>query len=332
MKSAASHADGESPRNVARQPFIRTLLGDLPASPALGACDAHEHIVMHSSWLATNFPEFVLADADRALIDLTAFRSAGGGWIVDSMPTGAGRDATLLAQVAQASQVPIVCPTGVHQEQYYPPDHLLLAMTRDPLCALFVDEISRGIDDGAGRLEHRAGVIKVASSDERLTAREIERFTAAALAQQQTGCPILTHTQGGRDAQEQVAILAANGARLSHVVLSHCDRNPDATYHRDLLQTGVCLEYDQHFRQLQRGERCVTADLIAELCDEFPNQLLVGMDLARRRYWNGYGGSPGLAWLMTDFIPMLREASMTEFRLHTVAVENAIRAFTFTNG
>ena len=204
-------------------------------------------------------------------------------------------------------------------------------MNRDQLCALFVDEISRGIDDGAGRLEYRAGVIKVASSADHLTPRQVERFAAAAMAQQQTGCPILTHTRGGRDAHEQVILLHASGARLSHVVLSHCDRNPDVSYQRDLLQTGVCLEYDQHFRQLRRGERCVTADLIVALCEEFSNQLLVGMDLARQRYWNGYDGTPGLAWLITGLLPMLREAGLTERQLHQISAENAAQAFAFRN-
>jgi phosphotriesterase-related protein len=196
---------------------------------------------------------------------------------------------------------------------------------------LFVEEITRGVDDGAGRLELRAGVIKVASSAEHLTEREVERFAAAALAQQQSGCPILTHTQGGRDAHEQVALLHASGACLSHVVLSHCDRNPDVSYHRDLLQTGVCLEYDQHFRQLRRGERCAAVELIAALSEDFPKQLLVGMDLARQRYWIGYGGTPGLAWLVTGLLPMLREAELTECRLHQISFENAVNAFAFTN-
>ncbi|MGD9637009.1 MAG: phosphotriesterase [Pirellulales bacterium] len=309
--------------------FVRTVLGDLPARTALGVCDAHEHVAMGGEWLSANFPEFMLDDAEHVLVDLRAYRAAGGGWIVDSMPTGAGRDAVLLAQVSEKSGVPIVCPTGVHQSRYFPPDASILTKSRDALANLFIREIEVGIDDGTGQLPIRAGVIKVASEGERLTKAERERFAAAAISQQATHCPILTHTSAGRDAYEQVACLMAHGANLSQVVLSHCDKNPDAKFHRELLSSGVVLEYDQHFRQLARGERCVAADLIVELVADFPNQLLVGMDLARQKYRKGYGGTPGLAWLVTDFLPRLRRCGLTPQQVEQIAVTNALGAFAF---
>jgi predicted metal-dependent phosphotriesterase family hydrolase len=309
--------------------FIRTVLGDRPATTALGVCDAHEHVAMGSAWLAENFPEFLLSDLDRVLVDLRAYRAAGGGWIVDSMPTGAGRDAALLAEASQRSGVPVVCPTGVHQSRYYPPGDPLLSMTDDKLAELFVREITGGVDDGAGTLAFRAGVIKVASDGDRLTNAEHDRFKAAAIAQKATGCPILTHTSGGRDAYEQLGCLLAHGANPAQVVLSHCDKNPDDRYHHELLSAGVVLEYDQHFRQLSRGERCVSTELIVELCEEFPTQLLVGMDMARQAYRKGYGGSPGLAWLMTDLLPRLRRSGLTAQQVEHVSVTNALQAFAF---
>lgn len=309
--------------------FVRSVSGDLPATSALGICDAHEHVAMHGDWLTANFPEFVLDDLDRTLVDLRAFRAARGGWIVDSMPTGAGRDAARLLKASQKSGLPIVCPTGVHQSRYYPPDHPLMGLTREALVDLFVREIAEGVDDGAGRLAIRAGVIKVASDSVRLSAAERERFVAAAMAQRQTGCPILTHTAGSHEAYEQVAILVGNGATPSQVVLSHCDKNPDLNYHRELLSSGVCLEYDQHFRQQARNERCVVLDLMHELASEFPNQLMIGMDMGRQKYWRGYGGRPGLAWMLTDLLPMLRRSGLTERQIAQISVENAVNAFAF---
>lgn len=311
------------------KPFVRTVLGDLPATAKLGICDAHEHVAMGGAWLADNFPEFLLDDVDRLLVDLRAYRAAGGGWIVDSMPTGAGRDSALLAKVAEKSGVPIVCPTGVHQPRYYVPDHPLLKMSRETLAALFSREIKFDVNDGAGPLPIRAGVIKVASDGERLTKRERECFAAAAIAHKETGCPILTHTSAGRDAYEQVACLLAHGADPVHVVLSHCDKNPDVKFHRELLSAGVAVEYDQHFRQLARGERCVATDLIVELIGDFPHQLLVGMDLARQKYRKGYGGTPGLAWLVTDFLPRLRRCGLSPQQVELISVTNALRVFAF---
>lgn len=310
--------------------FVRTLLGDLPADNSLGVCDAHEHVVMHGEWLDQHFPEFVLSNLDLTLKDLGAFRAAGGGWIVDSMPTGAGRNAALLAQAAKASQIPIVCPTGVHQVKYYPPDHPLISMDRERLAQMFVREITVGVDDGAGTLAFRAGVIKVASNGKRMTVQDKERYAASVIAQHATGCPILTHTEAGPDAYEQVDFLIAHGATPSQIVLSHCDKNGDESFHRDLLQAGVCLEYDQHFRQLSRGERCIAVDLIAELIEQFPRQLLVGMDMARKSYWKGYGGQPGLAWLMTDLLPRLRSSGLTELQVAQISTANAVDTFAFS--
>lgn len=312
------------------RPFIRTLLGDLPAEAALGLCDAHEHVVIRGPWMSAHFPEFILDDAERLLVDLREFHDAGGGWIVDSMPTRAGRDARLLAELSRASGTPIVCPTGVHQAKYYPPDDPILALDRDRLSRLFIREILDGLDDGDGPLELRAGVIKVASGGDTPTSIERERFAAAAIAQRETGCPILTHTAGGHDAFEQIACLRKHGANLAHVVLSHCDKTVDAAYHRELLQSGVCLEYDQHFRQLARGERCAAVDLLASLVEDFPHQLMVGMDMARRRYRTGYGGTPGMGWLVTGLRPRLRDAGLTDEQLARVFVENPVNAFAFS--
>lgn len=309
--------------------FVRTLLGDLPATRELGICDAHEHVIIRGEWIATHFPDILLDDEERILVDLQDFKEVGGGWIVDSMPTRAGRDAALLAQVANKSGIPIVCPTGVHQPKYYAPHDPLVAMNRESLAKLFIREITRGIDDGAERPDLRAGVVKVANSGARLTDIERERFAAAAICQRETGCPILTHTEAGSDAYEQAIWLRENGASPSQVVLSHCDKRGDLAYHRDLLQTGICLEYDQHFRQVLRGEPCHSVDLIVSLIDEFPYQLLVGMDMARRVYWKGHGGRPGLSWLVREFVPRLRQAGLQEHQIDLIMIDNALKAFSF---
>ena len=137
----------------------------------------------------------------------------------------------------------------------------------------------------------------MASDGERLTAQGEKRFVAAAIAQQQTGCPILTHTDGGTDAFAQVDCLIAHGAAVSHVVLSHCDKNRDVSFHRDLLQAGVCL--------------------------------VVGMDLARQKYWRGYGGQPGLAWMLTDFLPTLRSEGLSAQQIARISIHNAANAYAF---
>ena len=47
---------------------------------------------------------------------------------------------------------------------------------------------------------------------------------------------------------EQVELFQKLGADINHIVLSHVDRRKDLSFHRDLMQTGVYVEYDSHFR------------------------------------------------------------------------------------
>ena len=73
-------------------------------------------------------------------------------------------------------------------------------------------------------------------------------FEAAALRALATGCPILTHCTDGTAALEQVRLLTGAGVPPGAITLSHTDKVVDRGYHRELLGTGVFVEYDQAFR------------------------------------------------------------------------------------
>ncbi len=135
---------------------IRSILGDLAAMASLGRCDAHEHVALAGTFIAERFPEFLLDDVDASADELRAFASAGGGWVVDSMPTGPGRAPGLLAEVSRASGVPIVMATGLHLSIYHKTDDPLLSLDREGFAELFTREVEVGIDGV------RCGVIKVA--------------------------------------------------------------------------------------------------------------------------------------------------------------------------
>ncbi len=308
--------------------FIRTVLGDVPTD-GLGRCSAHEHLIIDAPHIAEKHPDFLLDDVEAACVDLREFRDAGGGWVVDAMPIGAGRCMPKLATVSQRSGVHVVCPTGLHLPMYYPPDHPMLSMDRGELTELFVSEIVETVRSEAGPLPYRAGVVKIAGSLGKLTPHQREAFAAAAETSRRTGCPIITHTEQGTAGEEQVRLLLDGGAHPAHVVLSHTDRLPDISYHRALLSSGVTLEYDHHFRTYLKDGTCPTADLVAELAPDFPDQIVVGMDMARRSYWHGHGGQPGLVWLLTVLPVLLRERGVQDDLIERVLTHNPARAFAF---
>lgn len=313
---------------------VRTVLGDV-APESLGVCYAHEHIIIERGFVTEAFPDFLLDSVDHAAADLADFHAAGGRAMVDSMPAGCGRNVVKLAEVSRRTGVHILCPTGVHLRKYYPEAHPLLALDEDELAARFVADIVEGIDandyEGAElrRTAHRAGHIKVAGGLDGLDAHERRVFRAAATAHAVTGAPILTHTEQGTGAIEQLELLSGAGVSPRHVVLSHTDRKPDVAYHEEILSTGAFVEFDSAFRWKQ-AEGNPTRDLVVRLfASGLGDQIMLGMDAARRAYWRSYGGAPGMTYLLTAFVPQLREAGLSESDVHRIFVGNPARAYCF---
>jgi phosphotriesterase-related protein len=220
----------------------------------------------------------------------------------------------------------------MHLAKYYRDDDPLLALDVHAMTTWFIQEITERVSDAPashGEPRHRAGVIKIASGLGRLSDHERKVFAAAAAAHRQTGCPIITHTEQGTAAMEQVDLLDAAGVDLSRLTLSHTDRLPDVVLHRALLKRGVKLEYDSCFRW-KPADGNPSLMLLLELVPEFPRQLMVGMDAARRQYWRSYGGAPGLLFLYTTFAQQLRDRGLSRRQIGGLFSANAAESFSFT--
>lgn len=318
---------------ASKMSFVRTVLGDIPAA-TLGVCYAHEHLIIDPSFATLANPEFLLDDVDLAARELSAFHATGGRAVIDSMPCDCGRNVLKLAELSRRAGVHVVCPTGLHLAKYYDPGHWGNSYSEKELTRLFVAEIEEGIDERdyngpfVRRSAHRAGLIKIAT-DRMFTPREEKSFAAAAAAHRVTGCPILTHTEYGALALEQVERLQQAGVDLKHVCLSHTDRKPDLAYHRELLSRGVRVEFDSAYRWRTPIEENPTLDLLVALLPEFPDQIMLGMDAARRTYWKCYGGAPGLTFLLDEFSERLRRAGVDAVALQRIFVSNPAATFAF---
>ena len=177
--------------------FVRTVLGDI-APEELGVTYSHEHLIIDGGRPVLLEPEFDLA-------------------VVDAMPCDAGRNAAMLAGIARRTGINIVAPTGLHHDRYYGPAHWSHRVSVEELADLFTADITDGIDayDYSGpvvrRTPFRAGVIKVAGSEDGLSPRDRRVFEAAAETHRRTGAPILTHCEHGTGALEQVRFLGEHG-------------------------------------------------------------------------------------------------------------------------
>lgn len=290
--------------------MIRTVLGDIPA-PQLGRTHAHDHVLIADSLGTRGDPDLTIDDVERAVAEVRDFQRAGGGALVDAMPLDSGRDPAGLVAVSRRTGVHIVATTGFHTPRYYEQSHWSGTLPQEKVVELLCAEVQLGMDARSysgpvvERLSARAGLVKAATGPDGLDPRSRRCFALAAECHRRTGAPVLTHTEHGLLGLEQVALLVDLGVPADAVLVSHVDRNHDPAYHTDLSQTGAYLVYDGVSRTKYHAPD-VPVKLIAAACSAGAAQrVLLGLDLARRSYRSSYGGRPGLAYLLTDFVPIL---------------------------
>jgi phosphotriesterase-related protein len=323
-------------------PFVRTVLGDI-APADLGVTYAHEHLVIDGGRMVEMSPDFLLADADKAVAELGPAARLGLRSVVDAMPCDLGRNVVKLAEISRRSGVNVVASTGLHLALYYPGDHWSRSMSADELTRHFIADVEEGIDDADdhgstirrtaddnGPTTHQAGVIKVAGGRDTLSVHEVKVFQAAAAAHRLTGVPILTHCTDGTAALEQIRLLTGAGVPPVAITVSHTDKVVDRVYHREILATGVFVDYDQAFRWPAGADNETLTLLRWMLEDGFGDRLMLGLDAARQGYWSTYGGRPGMAFLLGEYCERMAAAGITAEARQRIFVDNPARAFAFT--
>ena len=309
--------------------LVRTVLGDVPPDE-LGITYAHEHLIIDSPLIIERWPHIHLPSVPDAVAELGECRAVGVSTVVDAMPAASGRDPVRLAAISRQSGVHVVACTGLHTSKYYEEQRWTVDESAETLAGRFIADVVEGIDhnDYLGpvveRTPHRAGILKVAVLEQAPTDRDRRIFEAAAVAHSATGVPILTHCEGGLGAMAQIELLTALEVPLARVVISHTDKIADLAYHRDLLETGVYLEYDQALRQ---GDAAGggTGRIVAAMVEEgFSGQLMLATDGARRSLWSVYGGL-GLAWLASGFVEILRGLGVSSDAIDEILVDNPAR-------
>jgi phosphotriesterase-related protein len=312
--------------------FARTVLGDIEPGE-MGLTYSHEHIVIEESFPTLANPQFVLNDTEKISAELQELYTLGGRTVVDTMPAACGRNVLKLAEVSRNSKINVIAPTGIHLEMYYPPNHWRYHFSVDEMTRLFIDDITVGIDELdynspiVKRTAHKAGMIKLATGDEKITKHQHKIFEAVVNAHLETGAPILTHTNGGKLALEQVELFSKLGADLNHVVISHVDKLQDLGIQKELVQSGVFVEYDSHFRWKNDDEN-PTYSLLEKLLPNYSHKIVIGMDMAKNIYWKSYGGKPGLAYLLTHFKTQLEKRGLAQY-FDALFYENPKNLYTF---
>lgn len=185
---------------------IMTVNGPIPASE-MGITLTHEHVLV----------DFIGADstgyhrwdkhevADRVTPYLNEIKELQVSTLVECTPAYLGRDPWLLQSLSEKSGLHIVTNTGyygAHKNIFIPA--IFNELSAEEIARIWVDEFENGIE-GSGV---KPGFIKIAvDADDTLSKEHLKIITAAALAHQQTGLVIASHTGPDLPAFAQISVL-----------------------------------------------------------------------------------------------------------------------------
>jgi phosphotriesterase-related protein len=287
----------------------------------LGLILPHEHIFVDLRHPAPD--DFGHAEPEAVIRlmapELERARSAGVTALIECTPEGVGRRADLVCAVANATDFPVVMPTGIYREPWVPA--WAHKASEDELYAWMRAELDEGIRGACVR----AGFIKVSAGDEGITPVEIKILRAAARAALPTGAAIASHTIRGRVVADQLAILAGCGFPAERFIWVHTQVEPHFALHLEVARRGAWIEYDNigweaDEPHIERIQRVIEAG--------FAHRLLLSHDRGWYSPGEPGGGTPKpFTYLSETFLPKLRAAGVEEATIHQITVTNPFDAF-----
>ncbi len=310
--------------------MIRTVWKDIRSKEA-GHTQCHEHIWLKrgASYKANH--ALCMDDRERSLTELKDYYQAGGRLIVDAQPTGCGRDVAMLAELSMESGVFIVATAGFHKKEFFD-DLLLFTWPEEDLVRLYTKEIEVGIESsGQGSSLYRAGILKAAADRNWQTDPVYQKlFEAVAKAAGLTGAPVMIHTEKGNDILRIVHWFQERGISPEKLLICHLDRTHyDIDYHKEVLATGCSLCYDSIHRLKYVSEQEEMALLCAIKQSGLTGQVVLSLDTTNQRLRSYYAEDMGLDYILTDFLPQLREHGFTDQEIRQMCTTNARNILNF---
>ena len=296
-----------------------TTQGNMSADE-LGMILPHEHIFVDLGERDRhNFGQAETEDVIALMApEIEKVAALGVTAIVECTPAGVGRRADILRAVSEATDYPLVVPTGIYREPWVP--QWAHEATEDKLYDWMLSELEGEIE-GSGV---QAAWIKLSAGDDGITECETKILRAAARAGVRTGAIIGSHTMRGRVVRDQLDILESAGYTPERFIWIHA-QNDTFELNLEMAERGAWIEYDA----------------IGGRPDAFWIERIQGMIEAGRaeqvmlshdRGWydpsKPGGGTPRpFTYISEVFLPKLRESGVDEATIRQLTVDNPFRAF-----
>jgi phosphotriesterase-related protein len=298
---------------------VMTVTG--PVAPdQLGIVMTHEHLLLDLYRVFQPHRDMKLYDVELAAAELAHYARAGGGTVVELSTPDLGRDPAGLRRISEESGVRIVMAAGRYREPFYEPD--LWRHTVDEIADELVADIEVGVDG------IRPGILgEIGTHDVFVSPVEERLHRAVARAHHRTGLTITTHSNASPVGLAQLDLFEEERVDLRRVVVGHCDTFPMREYHQAILDRGAWVQFDT-IRGNYEFETQRQVRLVVELVElGYLDRLLLSQDICIDKFYTVFGGN-GYAFLVSQFVPMLREAGLSEEQVRVLLVENPRRMLT----
>lgn len=241
--------------------------------------------------------------------------------IIDVTACGMGRNVEYVNEVIEKTGINIIQATGFYKEPFLP--EFVYEYTIEELADFMVAEIENGIDG----TETKAQVIgEIGTSKDSFEEMEKKVFEAAIIAHKKTNTVISTHTSLGTMAREQAALFKERGVDPKKVIIGHQDLSEDLDQIKFLINEGFWVAFDT----IGKNNYVLDTEKIKFLVDLQENNMLdsivISLDITRKSNMK-YQGGIGYTYLFTDFIPMMKEAGITDESIKKMLYENPMKIF-----
>jgi phosphotriesterase-related protein len=303
-------------------PQLLTTIGPKNADE-LGLILPHEHVFVDlRTWDQPGYAQADPADVIALMgPEIAQAKDAGVTAIVECSTGGVGRRADIDRAVSEATDFPIVVPTGLYREPWIPEWAHRASETelKEWMAAELLEQIE---DTGV-----QAGWIKLSAGDDGLTDCETKVLRAAAGAGAATNAVIGSHTIKGWVVREQLDIIEAVGYTPERFIWIHTQAEPDFDLHLEIAQRGAWIEYDAIGGEEFEDEFYV--ELILRVLDAgFGHQLLLSHDRGWYDPAQPGGGIPRpYTYLSEHFLPKLRTRGVSETTIQQLTRVNPFQAF-----
>lgn len=311
-------------------PTVNTVLGPVDVAD-LKFTLMHEHVMVSSAGIPHTFPELI--DRDRFVsLSVQALKDAAADGVsayVDVTTMDLGRDVEVLRRVAEQSEVHIVPCTGIWLDI----PRAVSRITPDELARVFIREIEVGIE-GTGI---KAGVIKVATSEEGVTPANDIVLRAAAKTCNETGVPITTHTAAlAKVGNDQIAIFEEEGVDLRRVYIGHSNDTADLDYLSGIARKGCLLGMD-HYPGGRTGG--LNWEERTQVIKELVDMGLADFVTMSHDFSLSYDDSPataadratynpdGICFIPRKVVPKLRELGVSQQQIDAMTIDAPRRYF-----